>query len=140
MTMTPEEALAKGREFAVSFGNHAPADDMARVALDTAAWMLENADPQPAEDTRDPGPLGPKREVACADTPTDKATVQGGVSAVHGPSVRLSVASGTTGGGLVILTTADARRFAAGILDAADEADGGNGPLLFGLADLPSPA
>ncbi|MDG4792686.1 hypothetical protein [Micromonospora sp. WMMD1082] len=138
MSLTPEEALTKGREYVARFGPFGDPSEHASRALEVATFLLDYDTPAPADDP-EPGPLGPKRTVSCADTPADKATVQGGMSTAHGPAVRLSV-HGPNGGGLVILTPDDARRFAAGLLDAADEADGGAGRLMFGLDDLPTPS
>ncbi|MFD6638311.1 hypothetical protein ACFWDN_21120 [Micromonospora chalcea] len=106
--------------------------ELARFILGEDAPGGADADPAEdgAEEYPEPGPLGPLTEVHCSDTPSDLATVQGGRSAVHGAVVRLAVGT-AQGGGMVLLTPADARRFAAGLLNAADEADGTAG-LAFG--------
>ncbi|TDC29974.1 hypothetical protein [Micromonospora sp. KC213] len=137
VTITPEEALTKGREFVEEFGLDATSDARARVALDVATFLVEYDDPQPAEDDEDdadgdtgnPGPIGAALAVPCTVDPGDQATTDA-YQTVRGKRVRVTVVEDGRRHG-VVLTPAAARSYAAGILNAADACDGVK--PLFGM-------
>lgn len=62
-------------------------------------------------------------EVACRVSPGDKMLVRGAVNSVRGPEVILLGKEGTESTSIV-LAPAEARQFAAAILNAVDEVDG----------------
>ncbi|MFG3715784.1 hypothetical protein [Micromonospora sp. NPDC047730] len=147
MTITPDEALTKGREFVTNLPGEfelTTPDKMIAAEVCVAAFLMDySAPPEPeaseepegeteAADEKDsePGPLGPVRHAVCAVSPPDAAYTEA-YRTVRGPMVRLGVADGPSRFN-VVLTPSDARRFAAGILNAADEADGTDA-LHFGV-------
>lgn len=102
-----------------------------RLALWALTGKLNMTDEDDAEydEVDELTAVGPTRSVRCAETPTDGVSVRPAVAPNLGPIVALgAVQGGDTA--MIALRPSDARRFAAGVLDAADEADGTE-PLLF---------
>jgi hypothetical protein len=124
------EALAFGAEFVKTM---APADTTQALAVATflmeyAAAGVEHEHEPDEADEADGMPAGPVRYVQCSDTPTDGLQLVGTKSGWV--CVRI-VSGGTEVLGGVVLTAKAARSFAAGLLDAADEADGSSPLLMF---------
>ncbi|MFG3710146.1 hypothetical protein [Micromonospora sp. NPDC047730] len=125
------------------FWRRGSAVDRAGAALEVARFLVgeeeldegyDEEEPEQGEtsidgplDLAEATPVGPARRVECIASPGDYAYVRPGK--VSGkPFVHIEVhADGETES--VFLAISEARRFAAGILDAADEAEGGS-PLL----------
>ncbi|MFI7069566.1 hypothetical protein [Micromonospora sediminicola] len=144
--LTPrEEALATALDFLDEVDQGSSERDgtpaRARAALDVARFLLNEEEGSevvyvdPAEDGADeypePGPLGPVYELRCVVSPADMVAVQGGVHPTQGRILRLGFS--TEGrSDFLIVSPAEARRLAAGILNAADDADGTAG-LSFGV-------
>ncbi|WP_329105481.1 hypothetical protein OG792_32755 [Micromonospora sp. NBC_01699] len=139
--MTPDEALAQGREYVESLRSPhqftASADDLARAALDVAQFLMEYAAPADDEEAEpDPRivlaeslPAGPARRVQSSASPGDYVYVRGGKS--NGvPFVALET---VVDGELtqLALSLVEVRAFAAGALDCADEAEGASPLLVF---------
>ncbi|MEV0267704.1 hypothetical protein AB0H43_02925 [Hamadaea sp. NPDC050747] len=143
--MTPTEALTEAEQFVsrLTVGAGETSSDVVRtaVALAVAQFLLDNEayiEPEPTEgdviDTTDSVPAGPARKVMCAANPGDYAYVRSGRTVGGSGFVGLvNLADGETT--QVVLSPADARRYAAGILDAADEADGTSPLLWLGKGD-----
>ncbi|MDG4801703.1 hypothetical protein [Micromonospora sp. WMMD980] len=137
--MTPDEALIRGREYVAEVAKltdePASPDKLADVALSVAAFLVEYGEPEaddeaPAQlDISEAMPAGPARRVMCSATPGDFAYVRSGRVGAR-PFVHVEVHSD---GELaaVALALAEARAYAAGILDACDEAEGGSPLLVF---------
>lgn len=73
-------------------------------------------------------PAGPLRRAACIHTPGDEAAIQG-IALGNREAVAFTIKAGEETS-QVILSPGHARALAAGILNAADEADGTT-PLVF---------
>ncbi|OZV74783.1 hypothetical protein CA850_29850 [Micromonospora echinospora] len=136
MTLTPTSALAEAREFVLSLPGAGELDAaaLAQQINGIATLLLEYAE-RPAPDDEidtdaEPGPLGALSSVPCTVVPSDSAWVDA-YQTVRGKRVRLGLVDGSTRPNIVV-TPSDARRYAAGILNAADEADG-TSRLLFGI-------
>lgn len=96
-----------------------------------AVWRDSRAEAVDDEDEdAEPEPLGPLRYVACQAAPGDLVAVRAvgiGERAALVLEARVSDESAK-----IVLTPTLARQFAAGMLDAADEADG-ESPLLWAI-------
>lgn len=131
--MTPIDALSEAVDIVDELTKGASTAgtlaERAGAALEVASFILGLEEEEDDEDAAS-GIVGPSQTVECSVTTGDSAKVD----AFRGPlgvRVRVSVAEGGNEN-MVILTPADARRYAAAILNAADEADGTTG-LPFGL-------
>ncbi|MEV1157720.1 hypothetical protein AB0J27_20205 [Micromonospora chokoriensis] len=138
--MTRAEAMSDAVEIVEELTEGTPkpgsAPDRVAAAIAVASFLLgldedgEEVDEDADEEPTVSGIVGAVQSVSCCVTPSDGATAD----AFRGPlgtRVRLGIREGGSRS-MVILTPADARRFAAGLLNAADEADGTAG-LPFGL-------
>lgn len=106
--------------------------DRARVVLDIARFLVgEDVTEKESEEepsTASTVAVGPARRVPCSVSPGDYAYVRA-CKVGQRPAVGLEIgADGESA--QVVLGVRDARAYAAGILDAADEAEGGS-PLLY---------
>lgn len=139
--MTPIDALSEAvdivEELTKGASTAGTLAERAGAALEVAGFILGLEEVEDEEGVTDLGTIagtgvvGPLTSVECSVTTGDSAKAD----AFRGPlgvRVRVSVAEGGNEN-MVILTAADARRYAAAILNAAaDEADGTTG-LPFGL-------
>ncbi|RLK22624.1 hypothetical protein DER29_0461 [Micromonospora sp. M71_S20] len=142
MTMDRSDALAVGMEViedadagAATCGT---SPERAAVALEIARFLVgaDGYDEEADEETEEAaqldaiGPLGALASVTCSVSPGDTAAVDA-YQTVRGKRVRV-VTTDSGNRHTIVLTPEDARRFAAGILNAADAADGTSG-LSFGV-------
>lgn len=141
----PTEALAVGAQVVstMSWGlprrKRGTAPECAQVALEIARFLVESTSEVTAESTEDDSEgdgrvdltqavtVGPARKVMCAAEAGDYAYCRAGRSQGR-PFVGIEI-SADGERSHVVLTVPEARAYAAGILDAADEAEGGS-PLL----------
>lgn len=137
-TFTPSTALAFGFGFVDEVGksgrHRGQAHEEATAAVEVAnylmTWQAEaeiEAETEDAEEDYVPG--GPVRQVQCTLDGCDVAQV---VATANGYIGLRVVPDGNEEASIgVVLTPTQARQFAAGILNTADEADG-TAPLMFG--------
>ncbi|MEU4568681.1 hypothetical protein [Micromonospora sp. NPDC023956] len=160
MSLTAPEALAAGMLLVdeaaagLPFWKRGTAPERARAAAHIAAFLLDYpdgwADEEPEEeavesaedddeiDPDDAVPVGPARKVMCDASPGDSVYVRAGRSGgrTGTPFVGLNVESDGEHR-QIYLSPTKARAYAAGILDAADEAEGRSPLLRFDLGGSP---
>lgn len=126
---TAVTALAFGAEFTRELDAQKTADALAVAAflMEYAPTLTEQAADGDEEDEADGMPTGPLSTVHCLHDPAD--TIQ--AAAVRGEAVGVRIVAGGGDAIGVVLTARDARAFAAGLLNAADEADGSSPLLMF---------
>lgn len=142
--MTREDALSLGlgHVLAVSEGlprNHlGTAPERAAAAVLVAEFLVRDGQPEAgaeptAADPDDYTPAGPTRVLDCDVEPGDRLFVRGAKppsGTLGRPLVGIEATSSSGAVVQVVVSPARARSWAAGILDAADEADGTT-PLNF---------
>lgn len=139
--MTRDEVLAAGLAFVEEANVGVPrhrqpnTGDRVALALQVAAFLLAEAEAAevPEATASDYEPAGPGRTLTCDTDPEDKLFVRSATptTGVAGRPIVGFEATSASGAVVQLLASpAKARAFAAGILDAADEADGTT-PLNF---------
>lgn len=133
MTTTPQEALewaeAHVKRMSGTGVHTGTAAERSAAALDVARFLLygaKAADDEEYEEEAE-GPVGPAYTVESCFGPGDRAYVRAGAQEGSRYVMLMLTADGEHC--KVPLSPRDARMFAAGILNAADEAEGGS-PLL----------
>lgn len=109
----------------IEVAEHDGQDVVDEIVAEAEAEAQERANQRSAEDI----PAGPIYSARCIDTEGDVVATRGVDHGQYGPVVAVQVRAGADIG-TILLKPGPARAFAAGILNAADEADGTQ-PLMF---------
>ncbi|GAA2843779.1 hypothetical protein Acy02nite_68290 [Actinoplanes cyaneus] len=154
--INPAEALIAGIEVVDAANEAAPGRkrlgpaEYVRLSLEVADFLAySQATEEPTSQEQETGdnpppagdavPVGPTRRVECEASPGDYAYVRAGRAAPSTPGRPFVVIENVMDGerASLVLSPAVARSYAAGILDAADEAEGRSPLLRFDLGADP---